>query len=93
MNRREVVQEISARLDGICRSCTIRQQLQDSLQPGGQKDSTIDRYCIKQCAVGKELQQLGKKLGAKDPLMPDEQLWYRSPKRRAAFYQTCGGSR
>lgn len=59
MSREGVVQLISEILDGRCAECPKRKELN---KLHGSAFSRIDNHCNKECRVGSQLQELGKKL-------------------------------
>lgn len=58
------VYQISDILDQHCSKCEKRTELYRECK---KVFSKVDGYCIKQCAIGKQLQELGKQLGPPRP--------------------------
>ncbi|ASS64720.2 zinc-finger domain-containing protein [Paenibacillus sp. RUD330] len=63
VERVEVLERISAILDGQCINCSVKKDLAKSSKGNL---SRMDRYCKSECTHGIKLQQLGEMLGCRE---------------------------
>lgn len=68
VDRIEIVREISHILDDICRPCRADETKWSG--KGARRNELRHEFCIRECAIGKKLKKLGKKL---DKVRKDEQ--------------------